>query len=396
MSEIRMRAEGIGEPLLPLIGFLRESGALERSDATDENDLAFGNPHDMPVEAYVEAYRRHLEPRRPDWFAYTMTDPDAAAVVAGSLQKITGLDWDPADVFMTNGDFAAVAIVLRMLLDPGDEVIFMSPPWFFYQTLIAAAGGKAVKVDLDPPAFDMPLEAIERAITPRTRVVIVNSPQNPTGRVYGDDDFRALAAVLERASTRIGHTIYLLSDEPYRRIVFDGRSAPSPSATYPATLVTYSWGKVLLTPGERVGYIAIPPTFPDREAIREAVVVWQFAMGWAFGNATLQRMVGELETLSVDVERLQRRRDRLVGAMRDMGYEVTNPEGTFYILVRSPDPDDAAFSAILARGKTLVLPGSVAQIPGWFRLSVTASDEMIERALPVFERALADSRLVAR
>jgi aspartate aminotransferase len=396
MGDIATRTTAIGAPLLPLVGFLRETGVLDEPSGPETNDFAFGNPHDMPVEAFVEAYHRHLDPQRPDWFAYTRTDPAAAEVVAASLRGITGLDWDPADVFITDGDFAALAIVFRLLLDPGDEVVFMSPPWFFYETLIAAAGGRAVRVDLEPPDFDLPIAAIEAAITARTRAVVVNSPQNPTGRVYGEEELRALGTALENASERIGRTIYLVSDEPYRRVVFDGRTAPSPSAVYPPTFVTYSYGKVLLAPGERIGYIAIPPTFPDREEVRDNVGVWQFAMGWAFASATLQRAIGDLERLSIDMERLQRRRDRLVGAMRDMGYESTLPEGTFYILVRSPDPDDIAFARTLARRDTLVLPGTIASLPGWFRLSVTASDEMVERGLPVFETALAEARLVAR
>jgi aspartate aminotransferase len=388
VDEIRRRALPLIAPLEPLRRFLVDTGYFGASPPQDVADFAFGNPHDMPLEGFVDAYRRHLEPRREDWFAYTMTDPAAASAIARGLADLTCLDWNVDDVFVTTGDFAALAIVLRMLVDPGDEVIFLSPPWFFYETLIAAAGGRPVKVDLVAPAFDLDPAAVDDAITPRTRAVIVNSPHNPTGRVYSAADFAALADTLEHASRRIGRTIQLISDEPYRRVVFDSRQVPSPSAVYPATFVTYSYGKVLLTPGERIGYVGIPPNHPDREAVREMVPIWQFAMGWAFANATLQRAIPEIERLSIDIGALERRRDRLVGGLRSMSYETTNPEGTFYILVRSPDPDDAAFARRLGEMGVLVLPGSVAGLPGWFRLSVTASDEMVERALPAFETAI--------
>lgn len=395
MSDIRGRAAALSDPLAPVLRWLDESGYFDAAASPDACDFALGNPHEMPISAFVDAYRHHLEPARADWFAYTMTDPTAAAVIARSLADLTGLDWDPADVFVTNGDFAALAIVLRLLVDPGDEVVFLSPPWFFYETLTAAAGGTPVRVDLQAPTFDLDAAAIEAAITPRTRAVLVNSPQNPTGRVYDRATLIALGKMLERASTRIGRTIQLISDEPYRRVVFDGREVPSPAAFYPSTFVTYSYGKVLLAPGERIGYIAVPPTHPDREAIRDTVPIWQWSMGWAFANATLQRAVGDLEQITLDIPAFQQRRDRLVGALRSMGYETTNPEATFYVMVRSPDPDDVAFAARMREHGVLVLPGSVVQLPGWFRLSLTASDDMVERSLPVFESMLVAAAVAA-
>jgi len=258
----------------------------------------------------------------------------------------------------------------------------------FYEVLILAAGGVPVRVRLTPPTFDLDVDRIVAAITPRTRAVLVNTPHNPSGRVYLIDALRSLAEALEAASATNGRSLYLVADEPYNRIVFDGRTFHSPAEAYPNTITTYSYGKTLLAPGMRIGYIAVPPTSPDRVALRDAIFVSQIASGYAFPNALLQHAIEDLEQLSIDVGALERRRDRLVPALRAMGYETTMPEGTFYVMVRGPIEDDVAFCATLAENDVLVLPGSVVEVPGWFRVSLTASDEMVERGLPGFERAL--------
>jgi aspartate aminotransferase len=234
--------------------------------------------------------------------------------------------------------------------------------------------------------------AIEAAITPRTRLIIINSPHNPSGRVLALDELSAVADVLTRASARHGRPIYLLSDEPYRRIVFDGVRASSPAQVYPHTIVAYSYGKQLLAPGMRIGYLTWAPTMPDRERLRDDVFITQTAQGWAFPNADLQHALPELEPLCVDLAALERRRARLVGALREQGYEATWPQGTFYVMARSPLPDDGAFARILNRHRVLVLPGASVEAPGWFRISLTASDEMVERGIPAFASAMDEAR----
>jgi aspartate aminotransferase len=288
---------------------------------------------------------------------------------------------------MTNGGFAALAVAMRALVEPGDEVIFFSPPWFFYEFMILAAGAEAVRCHLAPPTFEPDLDELSGAITSRTRAVIFNSPQNPSGRVYPLETLNGLAQVLTDASDRIGHPIHIISDEPYRRILFDGRSYHSPSEVYPHTVVSYSYGKQLLAPGQRVGYLTFPPTMPDRERFRQDVFVAQFATGYAWPNALLQHALPDLEPLIIDIPAMERRRDRLVGALREMGYETTMPEGTFYAMVRAPIADDVAFTDILARNRVLVLPGSILEVPGWFRISLTATDEMVESGIPGFAAA---------
>ena len=357
----------------------------------DVANFAVGNPQEMPLADYVAALRSHVEPRDKDWFAYKLSEPASQRTVAETLTRRTGMDWDPADVAMTNGGFAALATAMRTLVDPGDEVIFLSPPWFFYEQLILAAGGEPVRVTLEPPAFDLAVDAIADAITPRTRAIIVNSPHNPSGRIYGADDLQRLGTVLDDASGRIGHPVWIISDEPYNRIVFDGREYTSPSQLYPHTIITYSYGKTLLAPGQRIGFLAVPPTLAERAEVRDEIFIQQFAGGYLFPNALLQHSLADLEKLSIDVGAMQSRRDRLVPALRDIGYECTMPEGTFYCMARSPVADDVGFGDLLARHRVLVLPGTIVEVPGWFRISLTANDQMIEEGIPRFAAAWAEA-----
>jgi aspartate aminotransferase len=379
-------ADRIRQSVAPFLSFF--TGPFARLNTRpDVANFAVGNPQEMPLPAYVEALQRHVVPIDKDWFAYKLSEPASQRTVAASLSARTGLDWDPRDVAMTNGGFAAIAVAKRTLVEPGDEVVFVSPPWFFYEMLILAAGAEPVRVKLEPPAFDLDVDRIAAAITPKTRVVLVNSPHNPTGRIFSRESFSALADALTDAGGRIGHPIWILSDEPYNKIAFDGVAAPSPASVYPHTVITYSYGKQLLAPGMRIGYLAVPPTSPEREALRDEIFIQQMAAGYAWPNALLQHALADLERLTIDIGALQHRRDRLVPALREMGYEASMPEGTFYTMARSPIDDDVAFAEVLARHRVLVLPGSIVEVPGWFRVSLTASDAMTDAGIPRFAAA---------
>ncbi len=389
--ETTTRRERMRGSIAPFLSFFNGPFATLNTES-DVANFAVGNPQEMPMPAYVAALQKHIEPRNKDWFAYKLSEPESQRIVADTLTRRTGLAWDPADVAMTNGGFGALAVALRTLVEPDDEVIFLSPPWFFYEFLTLAAGGEPVRVTLEPPAFDPNLAGIEAAITPRTRAIIVNSPHNPSGRIYSAADLATLARVLTDASERIGHPIWIISDEPYNRIVFDGRGYSSPAEHYSHTIITYSYGKTLLAPGQRIGFLTVPPTLPGREELRETIFIEQASTGYAWPNALLQPALGDLETLSIDIGALQRRRDRLVPALRDLGYEASLPEGTFYTMARSPIPDDVAFAEILARHRVLILPGTVVEVRGWFRVSLTASDQMVEDGIPRFAAAMEEAR----
>jgi aspartate aminotransferase len=346
----------------------------------------------MPLAGFTTALQRWVVPQNEEWHAYKNSERASQEIVAASLREQRGLPFEEDDICLTNGAFAALAVALNAVVNDGDEVIFISPPWFFYEMLIVAAGGKAVRVRIDEESFDLDIAAIQRAITPRTRAIIVNSPHNPTGKIYPPATLTALAGVLSAASNAHGQTIYLLSDEAYSRIIFDGNPYPSPVAFYASSFLIYTYGKTLLTPGERLGYIALSPQMPEREALRRALFVTQFATGYAFPNALLQHALGDLDKLSLDVAHLQRKRDKLVNALREMGYSVNCPEGTFYLLVKSPLPDDEAFLELLSEYKIFALPGVTLEMPGYFRVSLTANDDMIDRALPGFAAAFERAR----
>ena len=232
-------------------------------------DFTFGNPHEMPLPGIVAALRERALPRDENWFAYKTSEAQPQEYLAGRLAQELNLAFEPADIALTTGAFAAIMVALRLLLDAGDEAVFCEPAWFCYEPMLLAADAVPIKLKLKPPGFDLDLDAIEAAIGPRTRLVIVNTPHNPTGRIYGRDQLAPLAALLERACARFGRPVFLLSDEPYRRLRFDGRDFLSPAALYPWTLISYSYGKVLLAPGQRLGYLAISPLMPasDRQAL---------------------------------------------------------------------------------------------------------------------------------
>ncbi|KQP71725.1 aminotransferase [Microbacterium sp. Leaf288] len=354
--------------------------------ASDPDALvfAFGNPHEMALPGLPAAIRRNAEPRTVDWFAYKSSERSAQEVVAGALSGELGLDFEPEDIAMTQGAFGAISLAFALLADAGDEVVIPVPGWFCYAPMLHAADLVPVGVDLAPETFDLDVDAIARAITPRTRIVVVNSPANPTGRVYPPSTWEALAAVLEKASRAQGRRIWLLSDEPYRRIRFDGIAFTSPAASYPWTVIDYSYGKVLLAPGARLGYLALSPLVPtaEREELRAALFPLGLAIGWGFPDAVMQYSVPELEGLSLDMAELARKRDRMYGALTDAGYEVTRPEGTFYLWGRAPAGDAQAFCDSLEERGVYVMPGSLFEQPQHFRISLTATMRMIDRAIP--------------
>lgn len=349
-------------------------------------DFTLGNPHEMPLDGIVTAIRERAIPQDKNWFAYKTSEQDSQAIIAERLGLELDLTFEPGDIALTAGAFAAIMVAFRLVVDAGDEVIYSEPAWFCYEPMLLAANAVPQKVKLQSLTFDLDLAAVEAAIGPKTRLVIVNTPHNPTGRIYSRASLEALADLLERASGRIGHRIFLLSDEPYRRLRFDGRGFTSPAALYPWTLISYSYGKVLLAPGQRLGYLALSPLMPtaDRHALRSVMFSAQMALGWCFPNAVMQYAVPDLDDLSIDQMALTRRRDRLMAALSSAGYSVLAPEGTFYLWTKWTDHNPQRQWNALADRDVFVLPGSIMNAPGYFRISLTASDEMVERALPAF------------
>ncbi len=379
------RIENISRANAPLLAFI-DTWDRHRHHP-NVSDFAFGNPQEIVVDGFAASLAAVTTPTDKDHYAYKRSEDEARRSVAKHLESWRGQPFEPTDIAMTPGAFGAIAAALGALIDPGDEVIYPIPPWFFYEGMILSVGGTPVKVPVRSTDYDLDVDAIAAAITERTRMVIVNTPNNPTGRIYPPATLERLAQTLTEASERFGSPIYLLSDEPYARLVFSDSTFTSPAEYYPYTLISYSYGKILLTPGQRIGWLALSPSMPDREPLRDAIVMAQIAGGWLFPSAIMQYAIDDLEQLSIDLVELERKRDWFVDELTTMGYDLRSPEGTFYLWLRAPQPDDVAFVERLAEEKVFVLPGTTCESPGHFRISLTATPDMIQRALPVFAKA---------
>ena len=393
MSAVSERARAADAAFAAVRDFYLTSRYGKRRGDSSICDLTFGNPHEMPLGGLVTTLRERALPKHKDWFAYKTSEEEPRAFLATRLRRELAMPFEPSDIALTTGAFAAISVAFHILLNPGDEAVISEPAWFCYEPMLLAADAVPRKVKLKLPNFDLDLSAIEAAIGPKTRMVIVNTPHNPTGRIYDDNSLKALAEVLERASDKYGHRVFLLSDEPYRRLRFDGRRFTSPASFYPWTLISYSYGKILLAPGQRIGYLAISPSMPfkERKALSNVMFSTQMALGWCFPNAIMQYAVPDIENLSIDLTALARRRDLLAATLSNAGYDAPLPDGTFYLWTKWPEGNPETHWNRLADRNVFVLPGSIMNATNYFRISLTASDEMIERALPAFLQATANT-----
>lgn len=363
-----------------------------REQRTVVSDMVFGNPNDPPSEPLLKAMRSNLLHSNallsPTAFAYDVSFDEQRQIISKELRQRRGLPFNPEHISLCNAALGGLLVTLQALTDVGDEVLCMEPSYFFYGALLDLCGCKRVLVPTKPD-FDLDIAAIRLAITPRTRVIIINSPNNPSGRIYPPDTLRCLSEMLAKADTP--RPIVLLSDEAYCRIVFDDVKFHSPTQFYPYSLLVYTYGKTTLAPGERLGYIALSPLMPSpaREQLSRAIFTVQVA-SYSFPNRTTASTIRELNGFCIDIDVLQRRRDYLMNTLVEQGWLLHKPAGAFYMLVKVPKgiADDEALVDILAEHNVLTMPGSMSNIPGWIRLSLTASDEMIKLAIPVFQKVM--------
>ena len=373
----------------PATQFFARAKYMSRRTEPGSLDFIRGDVHEMPPSGFVEALDRAVVPQHERWYTYSENLPESQRIVSEALKAKRGLSVEPEDIFMTNGGKAGLSICLQILAGEGDEVIIITPPWLGYRRMIIDTGAVPVGVPVNPITFDLDLEALASAITERTRAILINSPHNPTGKIYSATTLEQLANLLANASDRFGQPIYLISDEVFSRIVFDNRSCPSPVQFYPFSFLVYSYSKTLMTPGQRMGYIALSPNMPDKEPIRHAIYIAQrVTFGWCFPSALMQHALADIEQIALDLDHLQQKRDWMVKELQEIGYKVQPPEGTFVLLVQSPWQDDCAFAELLASHDVFVIPGTPQEIPGYFRLSLTASNDMIARALPKLKAAM--------
>jgi aspartate aminotransferase len=347
-------------------------------------DFSLGNPDMEPPPAVLDALRRVAAGSRPGSHGYMPNPgyPQVRETVAKKLQRETGLEFAAEDVFMTVGSAGACNVILKSILDPGDEVIVLAPYFAEYQFYISNHGGRMVVVDTDA-TFLPDVERIGAAITPRTRAILLNTPNNPTGRVYPESVLRDLDGLL----TRAGQAIIVISDEPYKSFVYDGRRQTEVASCIANTVICNSWSKSLGLPGERIGYLALSPQLPDAAALRGACAFANRILGFVNAPAIWQWVMLEAADEMVDIAPYERRRNLLCDALEAIGYEVRRPEGAFYLFLKTPIPDDVAFTRRLAEEGVLAVPGTGFGRSGYIRLSLTIPLERIEKSIGGFEQA---------
>jgi aspartate aminotransferase len=356
-------------------------------------DFTLGNPYVDPPPEFLTALKRAAAEERHGIHAYMQNCgfPEVRAKVAAELSAELGFGFTAGSVVMTVGAAGALNVLLKSLLDPGDEVVLVAPFFPEYAFYIRNHSGVAVVSTADD-TFLPDLEDLDRKIGPHTRAMILNSPCNPSGRVVTPEVLSGLGDLLRRKSAENGRTIYLLSDEPYRRLLFDGRTYPSPFGHYAHTILATSHSKDLSLAGERIGYLAIGPECEDAADIFAAATFCNRTLGYVNAPALMQRVLLYMDSYQPNVAIYQRKRDRLFEVLTGMGYEIIKPEGTFFMFPKSPIPDDPKWVEVLARERVLVTPGTGFAFPGYFRISFAVDDTVIEGSFPGFERALKSVR----
>lgn len=352
-------------------------------------DFSLGNPNLDPPPKFREILKDLALNPRPYQHAYMPNAglPKTRQTVAEYLTEEHGIPFSMEEIIMTCGAGGALNVIFKAILDPNDKVIFPSPYFVEYNFYVDNYNGVPVPIDTDE-TFLLDLNKIENGIDSSTKAVLINSPNNPTGRVYPEEQIKALGEILRQKSKEYGHTIYLVADEPYKKLTYDGIKVPSIFQAYENTILATSFSKDLSIPGERIGYIAIHPELEGKEILSATLVLANRILGFVNAPALMQWAVPELLRESVDVSEYKRKRDRLANALLEFGYELTIPEGAFYLFPKSPIPDDVQFVKALQEENILVVPGSGFGRPGYFRVAYCVSDQTIEGALPGFKRVI--------
>ena len=354
-------------------------------------DFSLGNPDVEPPAAVLAALRRVAASDRPGMHGYMPNPgyPEAREAVANKLRRETGCPFTAEDIFMTIGSAGACNVILKSILDPGDEVIVLVPFFPEYPFYISNHGGRMVAVETDA-TFLPDVERIRAAITPRTRAILLNTPNNPTGRVYPESTLRDLEAML----SSVGQPIVVISDEPYKSFVFDGQRQPEVASFISSTVICNSWSKSLGLPGERIGYLALSPALDDLVQLRSACVFSSRTLGYINAPAIWQRVLIETINETIAAAPYEQKRNLLCDALEKIGYDVRRPEGAFYIFLKTPISDDIAFSKLLAAEGILAVPGTGFGRSGYIRISLTIPIDRIEKSIPGFACAFHASALL--
>lgn len=372
-----------------------EEGARLKKEHGSENvyDFSLGNPNLEPSQAVKEAMVKAASDPSPGIHGYMPNAglPEVRRAVAEKIRQDEGANISENEIIMTVGAGGGLNVVLKTLLNPGDEVLCPKPFFVEYVFYADNHGGTIVPVATKSD-FSLDLAAMEQAFTPKTAVVLINSPNNPTGRVYSDIEIKDLTALIERKSQEFGRTIVLVSDEPYRGITYDGVQVPSILKTCSNSIVVTSFSKDLSLAGERLGYVAVSPRMNELSLTMDGLILTNRILGFVNAPALIQRTVKNVLRDVVDVSVYKRRRDTLYDALTSFGYECVRPEGAFYLFPKSPIEDDVEFASKLQKKLILVVPGTGFWGPGYFRIAYCVSDETITGALKGFEEAIKEVR----
>ena len=373
---------------------LFEYGIRQAAVVGKENvyDYSIGNPSVPAPAAIADIIRELLEGDSLALHGYTPAAGamEARRAVADDLSARSGMSIRPENIFFTCGAAPALVAVIRALAVQGAEFIAVAPYFPEYQVFVSCNGGKFVEVAPDTESFQINVEALDRALTPHTQAVIINSPNNPSGVIYSEETLRELASLLERRSAEFCHPIYIIADEPYRELVYDNAVVPFIPSIYRDTVVCYSYSKSLSMPGERIGYVCIPDTVADSALLFAAVAGASRACGHVCAPSMMQRVIARATGLRPDLEAYDKNRHTLYNALSEMGYECVKPEGAFYMMVKAPGGDAHAFSERAKKENLLLVPADSFGCPGFFRISTCVDPAMIQRSLPAFRRVLQD------
>ena len=310
---------------------------------------------------------------------------DVRQTVAEHLNRLHGTSFTAQNIIMTVGAASGLNVAIKTLVDPGEEILAFAPYFVEYGNYAANHGVSLKAVPADTKTFQPNIETMTEMITEKTRAVIINSPNNPTGVVYSEETLKKMAAVLSEKSKEIGHEIYIISDEPYRELAYDGIAVPYVTKYYRNTVVGYSWSKSLSLPGERIGYLVIPSELDDFENAIQAANIANRVLGYVNAPTLIQRVAARCIDCTTDIEAYDKNRKALYDGLTELGYECIFPEGAFYLFVKSPVEDDTEFCAMAKKHNILVVPGKSFACPGYVRIAYCVSYDTIVNSMPAFE-----------
>lgn len=354
-------------------------------------DFSLGNPSVYPPEEINKEMINVINDTDPNYLHGYMSNagyPEVREAVAKSLNKRFATNFSGNNILMTVGAAGGLNVILKTLLNPGDEVIVFAPFFGEYKNYIANFGGKIVIVSADIPNFQLKLDEFEQKINKNTKAVIINNPNNPSGVIYSEETIKKLAEILEKKQAEFGTSIYLISDEPYRELAYDGEEVPYLTKYYKNTVVGYSFSKSLSLPGERIGYLVMPDELDDAERIIAGAAIANRILGFVNAPALQQLTIAKVLDSKVDVEIYNKNRELLYRKLTEFGYECIKPQGAFYMFIKAPGGDDQAFVQKAKSEHILLVGGTFFACPGYLRLAYCVDYDMIERSLPGFKRLI--------